>query len=55
MIGEGQILGIVWMLSEKVGGEESGACDGTVAGEEAVGGAEEQARCPKVPVEEGRP
>ena len=45
----------MWMSSAKVGGEESGACDGTAAGEEAAGGAEEQARCPKVPVDPGRP
>ena len=43
------------MLSEKVGGEESGACDGTAAGEELAESVEEQARCPKVPVDPGRP
>ena len=43
------------MLSQKVGGEKSEACDGTAAGGEAAESGEEQARCPKVPVNPGRP
>ena len=43
------------MVSETVGGEESGACDGTAAGEEVAGGAAEQAGCPEVVVDPRRP
>ena len=45
------------MVSQKVGVEGSGtrACEGAAAMPEDASGSEEQARCPKVPVDPGRP